>query len=107
MDQLRTQDAIAVIRKRPRTFLKRASVRDLSVFLSGYCFGLDLAHPQDFPHGGDITLFRQWLMLRLEGTGEAEWASLLLAECNNDDEQAFDAFFLFWDEFLESSASQE
>lgn len=102
MSRPRTQDAIDAIRKRPRMFLRRDSIRDLSVFLSGYCFGLDSAYPEDFPHGEDLRAFRDWLALRLAENGVVEWETLVLAESDHDDEQAFEAFFVLWSEFLGS-----
>jgi hypothetical protein len=42
--------AVESLRRRPRMFLRRDSVTDLLMFLSGYAYGLDVARPDEFPH---------------------------------------------------------
>jgi hypothetical protein len=106
MDTPTAKEAIDAVRKRPRMFLKRDSVHDLCIFLTGYCFGLDVAGPGQFPHGDDLQAFRRWLAERLGKTEQDDLDDLLLAESNNDDAEAFQMFFALWDEFrAKASAS--
>jgi hypothetical protein len=80
-------------------FLKRESVSDLFIFLTGYCYGLDAANPASFPHGEDLRAFRNWLASRSGIGPHVEVESWLLAE-STDEADAFRRFFGFWDEYL-------
>lgn len=93
-------DGIDALRKRPRVFLKNDSARELCVFLTGYCFGLDMACPSGFPHGDELVAFRLWLANRLQRGPNDELETLLLAASSNDDAEALQRFFGLWDEFL-------
>jgi hypothetical protein len=99
MPKLSANDAIQVLRKRPRMFLKRESVSDLFIFLTGYCYGLDAADPASSPHGEDLRAFRNWLASRLGSGPHGELETWLLAE-STDEADAFRRFFEFWDEYL-------
>jgi hypothetical protein len=99
------QDGIDAVRERPRVFLKNDSVRELSIFLTGYCFGLDMACPSGFPHGNELVAFRHWLANRLRGGPNDELETLLLSASDNDDAEAFQRFFVFWEEFLRGGSS--
>jgi hypothetical protein len=88
-------------------FLRKRSVSGLDVFLSGFCFGLDMACPEGSPRGGVFRHFGEWLLERQYGSSpkpsQFEWLKLILVLENGDDEAAFARFFLLWDEFLAST----
>jgi hypothetical protein len=102
------RDAIAAIRCRSGMFLKRRSLRELDTFLTGFCFGLDMAQPEGFAHASDLRDFRKWLVAQQfndsvdHNSVQLEWIDLVLNTENGNDEAAFDRFFFLWDEFLQT-----
>jgi len=76
-------------------------MKDLEIFLTGYCFGLDSVLPsQEFPHGKELREFHLWLLSRFNDGRAMNLDDLLIRESSGDDAAAFDAFFALWDEFV-------
>ena len=84
-------------------FLRDESLHEFRAFLTGFCFGLDVLHPQEgFPHGSELREFGVWVRERLRAKHTTEWVDLLVSERGGDDHAAFEYFFVLWDAFVES-----
>jgi hypothetical protein len=93
-------EAIRRIRERPQMFLVKGSLIELDAFLRGFCLGLDMGRPvEEFPHCSQLRDFQRWLNIRTPGHIHKSWQDLLLTMVAND-EEAFERFFVLWEEFL-------
>jgi hypothetical protein len=52
-----------------------------------------------FPHGKELVGVRDWLVARLRASSHIELDDLSIEEAGGDDERAFDALFVYWDEY--------
>ena len=98
------RDVIAKIKDRTRMYLERRSLRDLGVYLAGYCHGIDsalLIGPSS--SYSELARFGDWLRDRYGASSRTEWEDVLLEASSGNDEAAFDEFFVRWEEFLKRS----
>jgi hypothetical protein len=100
------ENAILAIKSRPRVFLRKLSLRDLDVFMTGFCYGLDAGRPpEEFPHCNEFREFSDWLGSKFPREKWQSWLELILEAEGMDDEAAFHRFFVLWDEFLQTRSS--
>lgn len=90
-------DILQQIRKRPKMFLARCSLKYLNTFLNGYVKCMNHTDPEcnyKFYPG-----FQEFIQKRYNITTEKHWVDII-EFYNLDDEIAFEEFFKLLDEFL-------
>jgi hypothetical protein len=91
------------IRKKPGLYIVERSIFRLDSFLGGYVLASS--------HAGfllrdadDLARFRDWLAPRLGFTQSTSGAANMIRDKSTSDQDAFERFFVLWDEFKKESA---
>ena len=94
-------ELLDVIKRRPHIWLTTKSITSLQDFLNGY---MQLGFGDDIYHAGQPSIddFKYRILdkdKRNLGVGNP-YRTVLLHECNGDEEKAFDRFFEYLEEFM-------
>jgi len=95
---LSIHELLDLIRKRPGFYTVERSIFRLDSFLGGYELGVRLSGLV-IGDGNDLARFRDWLAPRLGFTSSVSGAANMIREKSTSDSDAFDRFFILWDEF--------
>jgi hypothetical protein len=88
------------IKHKPEMYLGNRSISSLYLCICGYSLAL-LIHGIS-EDGPTINDFQEWLYIKLEKPDSGKnWKTLILEEKENDEEKAFDYFFLLIKEYLD------
>ena len=96
-------ELLDAIRERPALYIGKKSITVFYGYFYGFLEGAKLFTNKE--NATELTNFNNWVALRLgyfEGT--SGWRRMLLESENNDEEKAFDKFFVFWDEYKKRQA---
>ena len=101
MNNIRTEDFIQTIKKRPKMFVGSETVSELQGLLRGYIYARSTLITLDEEESELLKNFSSWLIEEkfdiFKGLG-LSWQSTLLV-CYTSEKVAFDKFFELWDEF--------
>ena len=92
-------ELLDLIKRRPDLLLTSKSISSLLNYINGY---LAIPYRNNMYHQGeqDIEQFWNWIHNKVKpGSERCTMYSILLIECNGDEEKAFDKFFDYLDEF--------
>jgi phosphoribosylanthranilate isomerase len=93
-------DLLDAIQPRPALFFGKKSIVRLNAFLNGYFFASkDFEIDFDWKKFHSIS-FQNYIAKHFDwDESTVGWANIILEECNNDEEKAFDLFFALLEEF--------
>lgn len=93
-------EVLDAMRQKPHLWLTTKSIIALQDFLNGY-MQLGFADDIYYPGEPNIDDFKYWILNRDQrelGVGNS-YSTVLLHECNGNEEKAFDKFFEYLDKF--------
>jgi hypothetical protein len=104
MKNIKTQELIQTIKKRPQMFVGSETVAELNGLLTGYIYARSTLLYIDDGERDILKNFSSWLINEkldiVKGSG-ISWPSVLLLYYTSE-KKAFDKFFELWDEFENS-----
>jgi hypothetical protein len=95
-------DLLELIRRKPGFYIVESSVFRLDSFLGGYELALIQAGFV-LRDANDLTQFREWLAPRLGFTQSTSGVANMIRDRSISDQDAFERFFILWDEFKKVS----
>ena len=102
MENIRTEEFIQTIKKRPQMFVGSETVSELHGLLRGYVYARNTLIEMDETESELLKDFSLWLIDEkfdiVKGSG-VSWHSFLLFYYTSE-KTAFDKFFELWDEFI-------
>ncbi|MBA3922774.1 MAG: hypothetical protein H0X31_14190 [Nostocaceae cyanobacterium] len=100
-------DLLEKIKTQPGLYLGTASITNLRMFVSGYCFARrELSISNTEAESDFYKNFQPWLQNRLSIRTVNAWDKLIWLTCI-DEKAAFDYFFQLLNEFLQRDKSQD
>lgn len=94
-------DFLGALRKRPPMFIRKKYITYLETLINGYLMGKRDAKiycTRLFPL--DFWFMHEFVRIKYnEESSTAGWCNIILNNCDNDEEKAFDRFFEVYDEF--------
>lgn len=91
---------IGAINSRPEMFLSKRSINDLDTFLRGYIYYRKSHEIEEDENDRTLEDFKcHWLPEKLGHPGTTMWIQKLL-DASQNQEEAFEKFFLYWQEYL-------
>lgn len=107
MKNIRIQEFIQTVKKRPQMFVGSETVSELNGLLTGYLYARSCLVDIEDTEGDILKVFSSWLINDkfsiIKGSG-VSWQGVLLL-CYVSEKKAFDMFFELWDEFIESQVN--
>ncbi|MEL6852282.1 MAG: hypothetical protein AAFP92_27490 [Bacteroidota bacterium] len=92
------QATLKEVQRRPQLYLHRISILSLRDFIMGFRFGLEVEQIEDWDQ---YVAFQPWIEAKFSVQKTLSWARIILNE-SQDEEEAFYAFFAYYQEYLES-----
>lgn len=100
---MKLAELVAGIRKRPEMYLGIKSIQCLRSYLLGYMHAMSESGKNNFSK--DYVKFREWIAKKFRVTTAHGWVEIIIYHYSLSEIEAFDDFFILFDEFVKGDTS--